>query len=93
MVHVSCSASQRNELVFFARRAVGTGYGWLSIVADAFNALTGLELGLGLGDRMVCSTQACRALERAGLIPDRSPYACTPAHLAWYFGVAFTVNS
>ena len=75
--------------VAFARRAVGSSYGYLSIFADAFNALTGLELSLSLGDRMVCSTQATRALERAGLIPDRAPAAVAPAHLAAYFGVGY----
>lgn len=67
----------------FLTSTLGTGYGYLSIVADAFNALVGLELGLGLGNRMVCSTQTARYMERIGYVPDRSPYAVTPAGLAW----------
>ena len=67
----------------FLTATLGSGYGYLSIVADAVNALTGIELGLGAGNRMVCSTQTARYMERLGYIPDRSPYAITPAHLAW----------
>ena len=44
VVHVEMTASQRGAAVAFARRAVGSSYGYLSIFADAFNALTGLEL-------------------------------------------------
>jgi len=74
-----------------ADRVLGTGYGYgyVQIVADLFNAVTGLELGLGMGNRMVCSTQATRALERVGLIPGRSSAAVTPAELARYFGAAW----
>lgn len=81
------SDAQRDAAVEFAEDALHSGYGWISIFADAFNALSGLELSLGVGDRMVCSTQATRALERADLVPDRSPYAVTPAHMAWWFEV------
>jgi len=87
VVKAQCVDEQRTSAVAFARAAVGSGYGWAQIPADAFNALTGLELSLGVGDRMVCSTAAARAAERMGLIPDRPPDAVTPAHLAWYFGV------
>jgi hypothetical protein len=87
VVSIEMTDVQRGDVVQFATLSVGTtGYGYLQIPADAFNAMSGLELSLGWGNRMVCSTQACRALERAGLIPDRSPYAVTPAHLAQYFG-------
>ena len=71
----------------FLTSTLGTGYGYLSIFADAFNALTGLELGLGWGNRMVCSTQTARYMERVGYVPDRSPYAITPAHLAWHLNI------
>ena len=71
----------------FLSATVGSGYGYLSILADGFNALTGLELDLGLGDHMVCSTQTTRYMERLGLIPDRNPFSVMPAHLAWYLEV------
>lgn len=87
VVRFHASADQLGEAVAFATWSLGLGYGFLSIPADALNALTGLELGLVVGNRMVCSTQACRAMERLGLIPDRSPYAVTPAHLARYADV------
>jgi hypothetical protein len=87
VVHVECTDEQRAAGVLFAQEAVHFGYGWAQIPADGFNAVTGLELGIGIGDRMVCSTQSARALERMGLIPDRSPAAVLPAHLCLYFGV------
>ncbi len=79
--------AQRDAVARFARNTIGLGYGYFQILADAFNGLSGLELTFGWGDRMVCSTAGCRALERAGLIADRSPYAVNPAHLAQYHGV------
>lgn len=79
--------AQRDEVARFAKNAVGLGYGFFQILADAFNGMTGFEFTAGWGDRMVCSTASCRALERAGLIADRSPYAVNPAHLAQYHGV------
>ncbi len=68
----------------FLSSTIGHGYGYLTIGADAVNALTGLELSFGVGNRMVCSTQTMRYLERRGAIPDRQPGAVTPAHIAWY---------
>lgn len=84
VIHHEVAADQIAAGLRFLARTLGSGYGWLTIPADALNALTGMELGLGIGGRMVCSTQACRYLERLGLVPDRSPYAVTPAHLAMY---------
>ena len=72
----------------FLNMTLGTGYGYLSIAADAFNAVTGVELALGWGNRMVCSTQTARFMERLGYVPDRSPYAITPAHIAWHLNIA-----
>jgi hypothetical protein len=80
--------SQMTAGAQFLHCTLGSGYGFLTIGADLINALTGLDIGLGIGNRMVCSTQTCRYLERLGLVPDRSPYAVTPAHLAWYFDIA-----
>lgn len=87
VVDVEMTVAQRRAVVAFARWSLGCGYGFAEIAADAWNALSGLELSLGWGNRMVCSTAACRAMERSGFIPARSPGATTPAHLAWWFGV------
>ncbi len=86
VVHLAAWPDQAEAVVEFARDSVGTGYGFAQIAADLLNAASGLELSLGWGDRMVCSTAACRALERTSFIPDRAPDCVTPAHLAWYFG-------
>lgn len=87
VVNLRVASVQKEAAVDFATAAVGSGYGYLQIPADAFNAITGLELCLGIGDRMTCSTATTRALERMGLIPDRQPGAVTPAHIARYFQV------
>lgn len=85
VLHLAMPSTERTNVVAFARSILGTGYGFFTLPADLFNAVTGVEVAFGWGNRMVCSTASCRALERAGLIPERSPYAVTPAHLAWYF--------
>lgn len=87
VVNMRMTREQRSAVVAFARWSIGDGYGFLSIPADAVNAMTGAQIGLALGNRMVCSTAASRALERGGYIPARSPYAQAPAHLAQDFGV------
>jgi hypothetical protein len=86
VVRFQADDAQRAAGVAFARAAVGSGYGYVQIVADLFNALTGLELGLGIGNAMVCSTMSCRTIERYGLIPDRSAASVTPTHLALWTG-------
>lgn len=86
VVHLDMSDDQRAGVVDFAQDSVGTGYGFAQILADLVNAVTGLELSFGWGDRMVCSTASARAQERSSYIPDRSPDCITPAHLAWQFG-------
>ena len=77
-----------NMAVLFVEEKIGSDYSWAQIPADLFNASTGLELSLGWGDHMVCSTQSTRSWERLGYVPGRSPYAQTPAHLARDFGVS-----
>lgn len=89
VVSIAMTSEQRDGVVAFSKSILGDGYGYFTIPADLFNALTGVELVLGLGNMMVCSTASARALERSSFIPDRSPYAVTPAHLAWYFGVPY----
>lgn len=86
VVHFTTTPAQLDAAVAFADESVGCGYGFLQIPADLANAATGVELSLGIGDRMVCSTASTRTLERLGLIPDRSPDCVTPAHLASYTG-------
>ena len=56
----------RDEVVRFADAAVGSGYGFVSIFADLVNALTGLELSLSTGSRMVCSTRPPAHWSEAG---------------------------
>jgi hypothetical protein len=73
--------------LLFAQESVGKGYGFTQIPADLLNALTGFELSAGFGDRMVCSTETTRFLERFGLVPDQTPAAVQPSDLSRYFGI------
>lgn len=87
VVSVQMDASQAASVVRFAEASIGCSYGFAQVFADVVNAVTGVELALGWNSRMVCSTAACRSIERAGFVPDRSPDCVTPAHLAWLFDV------
>lgn len=71
----------------FLTMTEGTGYGYLTIPADLFNSVTGIELGFVWGNRMVCSTSTARYMERLGYVPDRPTSAIIPANLAWDLGV------
>jgi len=87
VVHIDCAPEQRADAISFAQWSQGTGYGLLSIPADFLNALLGLEMAVGWGNRMTCSTMTCFTALKMGLIPDRLAPAVSPAHMAWYFNV------
>ncbi len=80
----------RLAAVAFARWTLGSSYNWTSIVADTFDDLTGLRIAIASTAEMVCSSAACRAHERLGLIPDKEPAAVQPADLARFYGVSST---
>lgn len=87
IVHpTAASPEQVAAAVEFATWCLDIGYGWPSVGADAIDDLTGGQLAMGTGERMVCSTHACRTAERWGLVPDRNPYAVQPDDIARYFG-------
>lgn len=86
VVRMHAAPVQLHAAAAYAKSCVGDGYGFLQIPADFLNALTGLELSFGFGNRMVCSTAACLSAERTDFIPDRAAGCVTPPHLAWYFG-------
>lgn len=77
---------ERADVIEFARYARGKRYGYLQIVADLFNAAFRLELDMGWGNHMVCSTATTRALERTGWIPPKAPAAMTPVDIGRAFG-------
>jgi hypothetical protein len=81
-LHIQGPEDQRDNCVAFANKIVGSGYGFLTIVADLFNAIFRVELDFGVSGRMVCSTAATRALERFGYIPKKNPSAMTPQDIA-----------
>ncbi len=87
VVWLPMDASQASEVVRFAQWAVGQSYGFLTLFADLFNAVTNLELDLGFRNHMVCSTATARAAERTGWIPPKAPAAMSPNDLARAFGV------
>lgn len=86
LVTFEASPEQLEAGLHFLAWSLGLGYGWAQLPADAFNAVTGLELGLGVGNRMVCSTQTAEFTKYLGAIYDRPSSAVTPAHIAWYTG-------
>lgn len=77
----------KNEAVHFAHWCVGWRYSWLSILGLILDMTLGLRVTVGTEGRMICSALACRAHERLGLVPDKTPEMVTPADLARYYEV------
>ena len=89
VVHpVGTTQEQRDIVVQFGLWTEGIEYGWFSILgmsADVFMPI--IELSLGSGNRMVCSTQASLAHRCFGLVPDKNDTGLFPADLARYYNV------
>lgn len=79
---------RRLAAVEFARWTLGSSYNWTSIISDTFDDLTGMRIAIASTAEMICSSAACRAHERLGLIPDKEPAAVQPADLARFYGVS-----
>ena len=79
---------QLNIAVQFSLWCEGIKYGWFSIfgmILDCF--IPTIELALGSGQRMVCSTASSLAHRCIGLIPDQADTSVFPADLARYYEV------
>ena len=89
MIHpLDVTDEQRKSAVAFAEWCVGIAYGWFSIFGMALDSLIPvIELSLGTGQRMVCSTASSLAHRCVGLIPDQTDSAVFPADLARYYNV------
>lgn len=85
VIRVEADAAQIDAAVEFTKWLVGSGYGFIEVIADGIDDLTGVRIAAGSYGRACCSAATCRALERMGLIPDKDPTACQPADLAVYF--------
>ena len=77
----------REQVVAYARWALGQRYGWITIVSIALNLLTGGKVNFGIDGQSICSGLVARALERTSAIFDRSPSHTMPADLARYYKV------
>lgn len=77
----------RDQVVQFARWALGQEYGWFTIASIAMSLLLGGSFTFGFDGQAICSGLVARALERTNAIFDRSPSHIMPADLAKYFQV------
>ena len=85
---VNATAEQRAASAAFGLWSEGIEYGWLSIFGAVLDVLIPLvEISLGSGQRMICSTASSLAQRCVGLIPDYADPSVLPADLARYFDV------
>lgn len=79
---------RRQDVVRFARAALGRKYGVLSVLSRAVNCLTPkfIQIGLERSGDCDCSTLGARAWEHGGVIlPVWDEYQVTPGQLCdWY---------
>jgi uncharacterized protein YycO len=84
---IKASNEDRRQVIDFAswvEKHHGS-YGPLTVVSIALTLLTGCKLVFFVDGQFVCSGLVACALERAGIIFDRSARHITPADLAKYF--------
>jgi len=85
---IEATNEQLNTVVQFGLWCEGIKYGWFSIfgmILDCF--IPTIELALGSGQRMVCSTASSLAHRCIGLVPDQADTSVFPADLARYYDV------
>jgi uncharacterized protein YycO len=82
VIHPDVPANQVDVTLNFARSKIGVKYGYLTILAEAFNSIFHTRLVLGDGDHLICSAYACEAWIPVGLVPDVACETCMPADLA-----------
>ena len=88
VVHCTrATSTQRVAAQAAARWYVGVPYGWGSIVSDGLYLLTGLPVGLSLGQSVVCSADASTAQRCLGFVPAKPDIAVLPSDLARWFDV------
>jgi len=82
------SDEQRLSSARFGFWCEGIAYGWFSILGIAIDCLLPvIEVALGSGQRMICSTASSLAHRCVNLIPDKSDTSVMPADLARYYQV------
>lgn len=82
------SDEQRIAAARVGKWCEGIAYGWLSIFGMVIDVLIPVvEVSLGSGQRMVCSTASALAHRCVGLIPDHADTSNYPADLARYYDV------
>ena len=88
VIHPIVAQNLRDQAVAFANWTVGSKYGFVSIISDGLDDITGWHFAFSTWGRMVCSAAACRSAERWGLIPDKESDSVQPADLARYFNIS-----
>ena len=87
VVRIDAPEPDRLQAVEFAEWSLGQPYGWTVIASIAVSLLTGAKFSFGYEGQHICSGLVARALERTGVIFNRTPSHITPADLAKYFSV------
>jgi uncharacterized protein YycO len=92
VVHPDATDDQIGVTLDFVEAKLGVKYGFLTILAEAFNSLFHTRVVIGDGDRLICSAFACEAWMPVGLIADVAPEICMPADLARFFDARYTTK-
>jgi hypothetical protein len=93
LVRIGASAEDRKQVVDFARWAAGLSnaprqrYGFITVVSIAYTLLTGGKFTFAIEGEAICSGLVARAMERTGVLFNRTPTHVMPADLAKYYDV------
>jgi len=81
------TVNDRLQMVKYAKWCLKEEYGYSIIFSIGVSLLTGGKFRFGFDGQAICSGLVARALERTGVILDKSPSHIMPADLAKYFKV------
>lgn len=87
LVRIEVSDDDRRQAVAYAESAIGTRYGWATIVSIALSLISGLRFSFGFDESKICSGLVAGALERTNAIFPRPATHIMPADLAKYYDV------
>ncbi len=87
VVRIEASKEDRAEAAEFARRSIGSEYGFLTIASIALSLVTGGKLAFAIDGQLICSGLVARALERTTAIFAHDPGRIMPAELAEIYRV------
>jgi len=91
LVRSYATVIDQGQIMDFAERIVGEGYGWTNDAAAFLAFLTGWGLTVSMKGQIMCSELVARALERKGDYYDLPTCRISPAALARYHDVRITL--